>query len=499
MKTFVGKYLVVTIIGVVVILSVIGAIWYATSSHPPSFTTTAVTRGNVVSSLNEAGTVDAENNAALSFQSGGQIAHVYVAEGDTVSAGTILADLSSASLQAGVEQANAALAAAQANLDQAQAGTRPQQLAIDQSAVTSAQATLGVDIGNAYSSADDAIHNQTDNLFTNPKSNNPIFLVTISNTQMLNNIVSDRVAIEGSLDQWYAEQDASSSDQTALVTTADSVLNQIQSYLDTLALAVNDATPNGTVTASVLAGYKVNVATARTEVDAAITTLTNAQEALTSAQNALTLAQAGSTPQQIEAQQAVVAQAQAAAAAAQVALNNASLVAPFPGTVQNLTAQVGQVVSPGVPVLSLVNNGGLKIEAYASEADVANIAAGDAAEITLDAFGTGMQFPATVTTIDNAETQVNGTPAYLVTLHFTNPEPQVKDGMTGNVQIILAEHDNVIEVPSRLVINDNNQYFVLIATATGTVQEPVTIGLVGDNGMTEITSGISEGDTLANF
>ena len=108
--------------------------------------------------------------------------------------------------------------------------------------------------------------------------------------------------------------------------------------------------------------------------------------------------------------------------------------------------------------MSLINNSGLKIQAYVSEKDVANVKPGDAADITLDAFGTGTTFPATVTTVDAAQTQVNGSAAYLVTLHFTNPNGQIKDGMTGNAHIIEAEHDNVIAVPSSLVINDAGSY-----------------------------------------
>jgi hypothetical protein len=150
-------------------------------------------------------------------------------------------------------------------------------------------------------------------------------------------------------------------------------------------------------------------------------------------------------------------------------------------------------------VLTLVNNGGLKIETYVSEADVAKIKVRDAAQVTLDAFGTALAFPATVTAIDSAETQVNGVPSYLVTLHFTNAEPQVKDGMTGNIHIVLGEDDNVITVPSGLVLNEGNQYFVLTKTATGTAQKQVQIGLVGGNGTTEITSGVNVGDTLVNF
>jgi RND family efflux transporter MFP subunit len=263
-------------------------------------------------------------------------------------------------------------------------------------------------------------------------------------------------------------------------------------------LVVNDAIPNATVPAATLAQYKADVATARAEVQAAIAADSGDESALAAAQNVLTLAQAGSTPDQIAAQQAVVQQAQAAVASAQVALNNASLVAPFSGTVQNLTAQVGQVVSPGSPLLSLINNSGLKIEAYVSENDVANIKPGDDASVTLDAFGS-TAFPATVTTVDAAQTQVNGSAAYLVTLHFANPDSSIKDGMTGNVHIVEAEHDNVMEVPSNLVINNDNNYFVLVPSGKTTTEQPVQIGLVGNNGMTEITSGLNVGQTITNF
>ena len=467
MKSFFSHYLMPVVVGVVVIISAAGAFWYITSSHPPSFTGVTASRGNVISSIDEAGTVLAEDNVALSFQSAGQIAHVYVSEGSVIGAGTVLADLDTASLSANLDQANAALAAANAKLDELQAGTRPQQLDIDQTAVTDAQSSVLVDATNAYAAADDAVHNQTDNLFTNPRTNSPNFLVPVTDSQTLNNIGTGRIGIEAVLDGWYAAQNGSSTAGSVSVPTltaiADTALGKVQSYLDLLALAVNDATPASSASAATLAGYKANVATARTEVGAAVTALTSAESALASAQDALTLAQAGSTPQDIEDfEQAVVAQAQASVASAQVALNNASLIAPFPGTIQNLTAQVGQVVSPGAPVLSLVNNSGLKIQAYASEADVAKIKTGDTAQVTLDAFGTGTVFPATVTAVASAETQINGTPSYLVTLHFTSAEPQIRDGMTGNVDIILAEHDTVVEVPSRLVINNGNDYFVLV-------------------------------------
>ena len=335
--------------------------------------------------------------------------------------------------------------------------------------------------------------------FRTRRHNNPAFLVPMPNSQTQNNIQSDRVAIGVALTAWYNALGGSAATGTQLSATANAALAQIQSYINTLALAVNDATPNSTMTPSVLAGYKVNVATARTEVTAAITALTGAETGLTNAQNALLLADAGATSQDIETQQAVVLQAQASAAAAQTALSHAELIAPFSGTVENLTAKIGQVVSPGAPVLSLINSLGLKVQTYVSEADIAKINTGDQASVTLDAYGTNTVFPATITTISSDETQVNGSPAYEVELHFKNPTASVKDGMTGNIHIITGEHDNVLEVPSWLVINDGNKYFVLVKNGSASVREQVSVGLTGDNGMTEITSGLNEGDQLVSF
>lgn len=487
------------IIGAAVLAAIGGAWWYVASNRPPSFGTIAAERGNVIASLDEPGNILTESDVDLSFQEGGQIAAVNVSEGQTVPAGTVLVALDQSSLQAGLAQANAGLAAAQAKLDELMSGTRPEQLAIDQTAVTNAQESLDADIGTAYSAADDAIHNQADNLFQSPINNTPTFLVPTSNSQLQTNVQSERVAIGATLGSWYAALAATSSDPVSLATTANNALAQVQSYLDTIALAVNGALSSSALPPATLAGYKANIVTARTEIGAAITTLTTAGAVLQSAEDQLTLAEAGSTPQDIEAQKAAVQQAEAQVTSAQVAVDHADLTAPFGGVVRNLTARIGMVVTPGVPMLSLTNNGGLKIETYVSEADVAKVKDGDTANVTLDAYGTGTIFPATVATIDSAETTVNGTPAYKVTLYFTNPDSRIKDGMTGSVHLITAEHDNVVEVPSRLVVNNGNENYVVVRNGAAIENRKVETGLTGDDGMTEIVSGVNAGDVLVNF
>ena len=503
------------VIAILIVLAVGAAGWYIASNRTPTLGSYAVARGHITAALDEPGTVVAENKADISFQEAGRIAHVYVKEGDVVSFGAALAELNRASFEASVKQANAAVAAAQEKLDELRTGATPQTIAVSQTALASAEQSLtnsytGVPntLNDAYAKANDAVRTQLAAFFSTPEESRPQLTFSVSDSQVLNNIQSQRVAASAALDTWQTELAGltAGSPQAALDTAlqnAAGYLSPIKSLMNTALIALTDETGLPAATA---AAYKTSATTGLNEVNAAVTEITASGQSIASEETAIAQAQAGlnlttasSTSQVIQGQQAAVEQAQAAAAAAQVALNETSLTAPFPGTVQDLTAQVGQVVSPGAPVLSLVNNGGLKIQTYVSEYDVAKIKVGEPAEVTLDAFGTGTKFPTTVTTIDSAETQVNGTPSYLVTLHFTDSEPQVKDGMTGNVHIILAENTDTIVVPSRLVLNDGNQYFVLVRTPAGIERRQVLIGLVGDNNTTEITSGVGEGDTLANF
>ena len=502
MKQFFSKKLNLYIAGAVVVALVGGIVWwFVATSTAPTFGTYTVKTGNVVESVSVTANVLAEDNAPVSFQEGGEIAQIYVHEGEDIPAGAPIAALDAASLDAAVQQAQAALVSAQAQLVELQAGTRPQQIQIDESAVASADQALGIAVSNAYSASDDAMYNQLDNLWTGTQTSNPTYLVANSDSQLINQITSERLSIDTRLSAWYAAMNATSTgfDPATLAGTAAQNLQSINDYINQVAFTVNEASPSGQLSAATIAAYKADVAAARTEVQASIGAISGDQAALTAANNALALAQAGATPQQIQTQEAVVAQAQAALASAQVAQSRATLMAPFAGTVTDLIAQVGQVVSPGAPVMSLVNNSGLKIEAYASEADVAKIKIGDKADITLDAFGTGTTFPATVSTIDAAETQVNGVPAYVVTLHFAQPEPQIRDGMAGNAQIVIGEHDNVPEVPSSLVINDGNNYYVIVPDGATQTKKQVQIGLVGDNGTTEILSGLQVGDRIDTF
>ena len=218
--------------------------------------------------------------------------------------------------------------------------------------------------------------------------------------------------------------------------------------------------------------------------------------ALQTVQDQLNVTTAPPTQANIDAAKAQIASAQAQINNAQLMINNATITAPFSGIVRNIVGQVGMVVPPNVPVLSIINNGIMKIDAYASENDVPEIQENATSNVVLDSYGYNVKFPAKVTAVDTAETTVNGSPAYHVTLYFTQPDSRILAGMTGNVFVATAEHDNVIEIPSRLVLTNGDNNFVRLQN--GKMQQ-ITLGITGDNNMVEVVSGLNAGEKLSDF
>src|SRR5450756_778640 len=94
----------------------------------------------------------------------------------------------------------------------------------------------------------------------------------------------------------------------------------------------------------------------------------------------------GATAAQLAAAKANSAQAQAALDAAQATLDEATLKAPFAGSMAFIDVEVGQVIAPGLIVASLADLSSWEVDTDdLSEVDVVNVQAGQAAAITFDA------------------------------------------------------------------------------------------------------------------
>lgn len=444
------------------------------------------------------GTVIAAKSVDLGFAANGRISYTYGRVGQHVTAGTLLAQTENADLSAVLAQKQAALAQAQANLASLVAGTRPEEVSIAAAAVTNAQAALVETVRDAYTTSDDAIHNKADGLFTNPRSN-PSLTFNTSNAALKTSVEQARAAIEPTLTNWAALV------STMTNATADFSAKQSQAYLAQVSAllaqmnaAVNQGVPDSTITAATLTSYGTTLATARTDVNAAATSLATDIASLDSAKKNLTLKEAGSTSDTIEAQRAAVAAAEADVKNARAALAKTQVAAPFPGTITRMDAKVGEIVSPNTSLISMQSDDIFQIETFIPEVSIARVTPRNPATTTLDAYGPSVTFPSVVVAVDPAETVKEGVPTYRTTLSFLSANPNIRSGMTANVIITTGVLKDAIVIPRGAVGDATGAPYVSLVDEDGTVsRRSVTLGSSPALGQIEIVSGLSAGEVIA--
>jgi len=125
-------------------------------------------------------------------------------------------------------------------------------------------------------------------------------------------------------------------------------------------------------------------AASREQMDQVTTAMQVAAAQDQQARDALRLVQAGPRSEQIDAQRAGARQAGATVAQARAALDNAVIRAPFAGVVTVRHREPGEAVSPGLPVVTLMNPADRWVRIYVREDQIGRVSAGAPATIRSD-------------------------------------------------------------------------------------------------------------------
>lgn len=497
-KTFSVKRPWVTAL-IVVVFIFAGYSYYKSVTKVEVLNYATVEKGTVSQIVSVTGKVKPAENVNLSFEKGGRVVAVYHGVGEHVYAGEPLAAVSSADIGAQLEGAKATVRVEQARLDELKSGTRSEDIYISQVDVDSATSDVINDIKNGYVNADDAIRNKVDQLMSNPKSTNPQFNFILSDSQLKNDIESGRLTMESMLNSWNSsivKISASSSDVISYSTEAKNNLRSVQLYLDKIALAVNGLSASSALTQTTIDGYKSAIVLARTNVTTALSALTSASESLVSSKSKLALKQAGSVPEKISAQEAALEVAKANVSNFESQLAKTVVYSPISGVVTKQDSKVGEIASPSVVLISVISDAQYEIEANVPEADISKVSKGDKAEVTLDAYGSDVIFMATLSTVNPAETIIDGVATYKTTLSFDKSDSRIKSGMTANTDIFGAKKENVLFVPGRAISTKDKVKTVKLIEGKETREVTVTTGLRGSSGDVEILSGLKEGDRI---
>ncbi|HEY0303799.1 MAG TPA: efflux RND transporter periplasmic adaptor subunit [Longimicrobiales bacterium] len=125
-------------------------------------------------------------------------------------------------------------------------------------------------------------------------------------------------------------------------------------------------------------------AVSREALDQAETAHTVARAQYQQSREQFTLVNTGPRTERIQAQRAVVQQAEAAVAQVQANISNAVIHAPFAGVVTVRHREPGESVSPGAPVVTVMNTQDRWVRIYVRENQVGRVAIGQRATIKSD-------------------------------------------------------------------------------------------------------------------
>lgn len=505
----------ILVVGIVIaVILLLGGMYFFRSTKSTGHSWYTVTKADVTEDVRISAEVKAVQNVDLAFARSGVIGAVHISVGDSVRAGSVLATLANLDIRAQVAQAEANLAVEKAKLAALIKGSRTEDIAVAEASAT-AGATATEEAGgilsdktrDAYTTADDALHNLAAPMFQNQDTANPKLTFQTSDSKGQIALESERVSIGNTLSTWKTLHDTpSTSDLDSYALTVESNLREEINFYDLLASSLTVALPDSANTAAVLNSYRASITLGRNNLNTALGNVISAKQAYENAKaNAavsakqLSLKKAGATDEDLAAENARVASAEASLQSAQAELEKTVITAPFTGVVTRVDAKLGATAAGGVSLISMISGSAFQIEGYVSEVDVPNVQKNAKAEVTLDAYGTEKVLMAHVASIDPAPTMVNGVGAYKAIIELDpNVDPGIKTGMHANVRIIAAEKKDVIAIPKEALISRVGKEYVELENPDGSTSlYPIETGLRGN--LIEVTGGLSGGEHINSF
>lgn len=418
----------------------------------------SVTKGDVIENLLLTGEARPVRGADMAFSTSGTIDHIFKQAGDKVFQGEKIAELDNDSLRADLADAEAAL-------ELARAESKVSTASLDQEVVNAYRKLLNNDL--------QAYPKDGEDYSVSAPEVSGTFTGDVSGSYMLD--------IYSSISQSGASYRYSGFEQ------GTGTVNQYAaSKLGTKGLYLTfDDSDIYTGTEWVIPIPNTRSATYTTVLNAYNTAVTN-RDAV------------GSSNVSAEIAAAKVKQAEAGVARIVAQINERTIRAPFAGVVSKVDMKIGEIAEAGNVVTGVISDGVFEVVVQVPEIDIVNLTTNLPADITLDAYGEDVVFTGTVTSIDPAETEVDGVSVYRATVTFSESDSRIRSGMTASVAILKNKKENVLRAPLRFFDTDDTGMFALVENLETEKNDKVyiTTGLRGSDGFVEILSGLNEGDVL---
>jgi HlyD family secretion protein len=212
-------------------------------------------------------------------------------------------------------------------------------------------------------------------------------------------------------------------------------------------------------------------------------------------------ADAASKQAACESTRAQVEEAKARIVASRADTDRTVLRAPFAGIVAEVNGEVGEYLTPsppGIPTLpavDLIDDTCLYVSAPIDEVDAAQLQAGMAGRITLDAYR-GKHFSGKVRRIAPYVLALEKQARTVeVEVEFDNPGDarRLLIGYSADIEVVVTARDNVVRIPTIALMPGNR---VLVLADGGALEERKIEGGLSNWEFTEVKSGLARGERV---
>lgn len=427
----------------------------AQSSSSVTKTSTART-GNLTISVSGSGTLTPGDSSNLSFPVDGTVTKLNVKVGDKVKKDDVLAELSGlATLQDAITTAQVNLNSVQDALDTLKAGA----------AANLANAQLAV------ADAEDAVN----------------------------------TAKSGEIQKGWARCDSATIDAYYYkYTHAVEVLQSLGDGGGNADYYLKILVPQKTIVAQAKSAYETCIGYTDTEVASSQATLSLAEATLKEKQATLDklTKNNGLDPVALSTAENKVVSAQLALEKAKETLDEATIKAPFDGTILTVAAEAGATIDSGVTFITIADLAHPTISFSVDETDMDKLYVGEEATITFDALS-GKTFKGAVTLINPALTSSNGYQVVTGTikLDLTNVDEATSakliKGLNATIELVQASAQNAVLIPVEAVHNlGDGTYSVFVMGSDGQPKMKVVEVGIMDAVSAVIKSGVTAGEVV---
>ena len=173
-------------------------------------------------------------------------------------------------------------------------------------------------------------------------------------------------------------------------------------------------------------------------------------------------------------------------------LQDATVAAPFSGIAGARLIGLGQYVTKGQALTSLVDTATMKAEFSIPERFLGQVAEGQSIEVQLAAYP-GERFHGTVYFVDPRVSTETRT--VLVKARLPNPDGRMRPGMFANLDLVLRTREQAVVIPESALLLEGSQASVFVVTDGKAQPRPVRPG-VRLAGALEIREGLSSGEVV---